>query len=416
MNTGAFAIWAAFACGVVVYLVSRWALGRLADTLIGGCVIAGAVLQPWWLSASGYLAGHAIAALLVGQFIDHVRPRPLLIGALIIALGSPVVGFYTTMSGAISESNEITARALRKYESGTDVERFVPMPTELSWDDALRSAGTILYASAPGCRDASNFAIAMREALGPGADAGHACLSLSAWNEASLESAFGGLDAPDGTTDAAWFTALRDAGLAKRYFDFNYNVNAMAIFSGPLRALGVETNGYLLSKYSLQLLYLLRGKEEPFEEGQCIRAMLDWRGTGKYVHPADLPSWERPSLGSVDSYSRIIEGLVGRGLLARSVTTEPMSVDAKERWGRHRAGEPPRTVDRHWLAISDKGRALLDLLHPDCEDADLPFRLDAWFREGLSGSQARIDSYLRTFFGNQMQFRPRTGVVSMASS
>lgn len=53
--------------------------------------------------------------------------------------------------------------------------------------------------------------------------------------------------------------------------------------------------------------------------------------------------------------------------------------------------------------ISARGQALLESLHPDCEDPDLPYRLDTWVRDGEASLPA-MDRYIRTFFGKQLRF------------
>jgi hypothetical protein len=53
------------------------------------------------------------------------------------------------------------------------------------------------------------------------------------------------------------------------------------------------------------------------------------------------------------------------------------------------------------LKLSDLGHRYLDSLHPSCEDADLPFRLDAWSKLPEVEAKAKIDRYIRTFFGKQ---------------
>jgi hypothetical protein len=46
---------------------------------------------------------------------------------------------------------------------------------------------------------------------------------------------------------------------------------------------------------------------------------------------------------------------------------------------------------------------MLNRLHPDCEDPDLPFRLHAWCEAGAAAKPA-IDRYIKTFFGKQKRF------------
>ena len=49
--------------------------------------------------------------------------------------------------------------------------------------------------------------------------------------------------------------------------------------------------------------------------------------------------------------------------------------------------------------LSDAGERFLEILHPDSEDPDLPFRLQEWQMLPPTEARDRIDTYLRTFFG-----------------
>jgi hypothetical protein len=55
----------------------------------------------------------------------------------------------------------------------------------------------------------------------------------------------------------------------------------------------------------------------------------------------------------------------------------------------------------HKIHLSPLGDQLIQNLHPDCEDPDLPFRLNAWCEAGLDASRPAMDRYLVHFFGKQ---------------
>lgn len=176
-------------------------------------------------------------------------------------------------------------------------------------------------------------------------------------------------------------------GHTKRYFDWNWNVNALAVLGDAARRAGVPAEAPPLSKYSLQVLYALRD-QLPLQEGQIVRLMTEWPGTGRYTYaPGQWP----PSVGSAASSAQIVQNLVDAGLLAQLLPEGWMGPLEKY-------VTPPI-----WLTVSPRGRTLLQLLHPDCEDADLPFRLDAWCDIGASAKPA-IDRYIKTFFGKQLRF------------
>jgi hypothetical protein len=112
-------------------------------------------------------------------------------------------------------------------------------------------------------------------------------------------------------------------------------------------------------------------------DGQVINLMQKWAGTGRYPARAGAAGLR---FGSAASRLPILDNLLGAGLLART------EVDGK-----------------HAVQVSARGQELLNRLHPDCEDPDLPFRLHAWCEAGAASKPA-IDRYIKTFFGKQKRF------------
>jgi len=226
----------------------------------------------------------------------------------------------------------------------------------------LAAAETIWYGCDPCASGANAYQVLLTQCLGAESAAKErpALFRLSA-DAASVKRA---LDEPASTAHPVFQNWL-NRGEAKRFFDFNYNVNALALFGECLRTVGVE--GYGVSKYSLQLLYAFKAAS-PLTEAQAIRMMDEWPGTGRYG-----PS----RLGSPASRSAILGGLVDAGLLERS---------------------------ERLIGLSGRGYDFLSLLHPDCEDQDLPARLAEW-QSQWPESRGRIERYLRTFFGKQLRFR-----------
>ena len=106
--------------------------------------------------------------------------------------------------------------------------------------------------------------------------------------------------------------------------------------------------------------------------------MQEWAGTGRYRHEAGFGPW---GLGGPASRLQIMKDL-GRAGLADTAN--------------------PRRI-----AVTDLGLRFLDMLHPDSEDRDLPFRLHAWtfLPEDVAGP--KVDRYLRTFFGKQIRHLAR---------
>jgi hypothetical protein len=162
---------------------------------------------------------------------------------------------------------------------------------------------------------------------------------------------------------------LIDMGETKRFFDFNYLVNSFAL-TGRTVLNEAGLSGPVPSKYGLQLLYDAR-ETGPLGDGHRIERMSKWMGTGKYDR------MKYSGLGSEASRATIIGRLLEAGLLARN----------------------GKKTD-----ITDGGRRYLDLLHPNCLDSDLPFRIADWSALPPVEARAKMTRYLRTFFGKQKTF------------
>lgn len=160
-------------------------------------------------------------------------------------------------------------------------------------------------------------------------------------------------------------------GEAKRYFDFNFNSNALGVFGRTLMGVGLDPARVQLSKYALQFVYYLHRQAAPLRWNDAIQAMNHWKGTGRYS-----PS----RLGSSVSQGTIIRNMEQAGIIETS------------------------SGQNGTLRLTPTGAALLQALHPDCEDPDLPCRVEAWCGAGLAAAQQAIDRYLRTFFGKQIRF------------
>ncbi|MBV8248470.1 MAG: hypothetical protein JO200_08455 [Comamonas sp.] len=238
---------------------------------------------------------------------------------------------------------------------GDEAHRCALDPVEL-----LRGASSICFAADPDPAGAVAFHVLLSECLGDAsARASWPALRLRALDERSISSA------PDaaGATSDDWFESMRNAGIARRFFDFNYNINALALFGQALRQVGGLSRDYLVSKYSLQLLYALRDWPPARSDGALIHAMENWQGTGRYT---------ACGMGSPASRLAILTGLRSAGL-----------VDG--------------------VALTASGRAFLNGLHPDCCDQDLPGRIGEW-EQHWPASRPKMERYLRTFFGKQKRY------------
>lgn len=197
-------------------------------------------------------------------------------------------------------------------------------------------------------------------------------------------------------------TGLLAMAEAKRFFDANWAVNALPAFRTALFDVEVPHNQNFLSKYALQLLYELRGRDA-MTEGDILKLMCGRVGTGKY---GQLETGV--GMGSAASRAEIIESLRAMGLIGVADTREIPISDESFVWrvARDYSKEGDRkVVTRDYVGISDRGRALLDRIHPKTRDPDLPFRIREWGRSWPE-SRPQIERYIRTVFGRQKRFAP----------
>lgn len=238
--------------------------------------------------------------------------------------------------------------------------------------ELFTAADLIVAACDPDHTGAVGFEVLMQQVFGD--DRANDCpaLTLFAFDNPAILNSFARL-APFGEVAASWL----GYGRMKRYFDWNWNVNSLAILGEAQRRAGVPVDAPPLSKYALQLLYGLRDRP-PMTDGTIAVMMSSWPGTGRYKAARGA---RNPQLGSPAAFAVIMENLIKAELLERSMV-----------------------AGKSHLGLSVRGRTLLSLLHPDCEDADLPFRLNAWCEQGMAAKPA-VDRYIKTFFGKQLRFQ-----------
>lgn len=173
----------------------------------------------------------------------------------------------------------------------------------------------------------------------------------------------------------AVFAKQLQYGETKRYFDWNWNVNALAILGRTLMQSGVPAEYRFISKFALQLLFYVAANPAK-TEGRLYADMSKWIGSGK-----QLPS---RCFGSVTSRAAIVGQLAHLGFIEKD----------------------PRGA----ISVSTAGSRFLASLHKDCQDPDLPSRLDSWCHAGLDISKKAIDRYIKTFFGKQMRHLARYAI------
>lgn len=247
------------------------------------------------------------------------------------------------------------------------------VPVEMT-DETFRAADEVVFACDPDHTGAVAFDTLVRHHF-EGAGRTFPALLLHDWRDETITNAF--------NTMGYSRTNLADLvsfGTAKRYFDWNWNINAMALFGRVFQTVGIPTTAPSISKYSLQLLYQLAGLQEPINEKNSFELMSQWKGTGRYQGEV----YQHASFGSAASRMAIFAHLIEAGLLLR-----------------HR---PSGTGTLSFVIVSPRGHDFLARLHPDCRDPDLPFRLHEWCTRGLEYCKPSIDKYIRTFFGKQKTY------------
>lgn len=237
-----------------------------------------------------------------------------------------------------------------------------PLRSEEEFAIVLRGARAVWFADSPDASGVVAFDVLLSEGLGaPNADITRPALFLRSLDPRAIGNAL----ACPGSTGDGWFAELRNAGLAKRFFEFNFNVNSLSLLGQALRQVGCVDREHQVSKFSLQLLYFLR-HSQPLSDAHLFDVLAEWSGTGRYA---------RSPMGSAASRPAMLKALRGAGLVREGGSIE----------------------------LTSSGQRFLDLLHPDCCDLDLPARLDRWARD-WPRSKPAIERYIRTFFGKQRRF------------
>lgn len=194
--------------------------------------------------------------------------------------------------------------------------------------------------------------------------------------------------------ETATVERLIDQGRMRRFIEYNFRLNAYPLWGQALRDAGLDTGGWMISRWMVQLVYALRGAP-PLRASQ-IRSLMDgWRGHDGLRH--------RYGLGSPLHRSQGLDDVIARGLLVRTDESDPAATDPRYPWIR----EPTRLErDAPRYVLSARALALLARLHPDTEDRDLPKRIAAWEQAG-SAARPAVERYIRTVFGKQKRFFKR---------
>lgn len=239
-----------------------------------------------------------------------------------------------------------------------------PKRTSQNVDDILRSADEIIAVVYDERMVVHAFQTLILHTCSPQVyQAKKKVVLLESMLEKHIESAFLNFK----STSDKWFVDIYNEANLKKYFEYNFNLNSAVIFGKVLTKIGVDHSNFILSKFGLIILYYLKSVKEIKYGDLLVLMSRAWIGTGKY---------NKGSIGSPLSRATIVDQFIDLGLLENTDNI---------------------------LMLSDKGQRFLEELHPDCCDLDLPFRIEAWIKEGEE-SRSKMDKYIKTFFGKQMRF------------
>ncbi|WP_343617584.1 hypothetical protein [Flavobacterium sp.] len=175
------------------------------------------------------------------------------------------------------------------------------------------------------------------------------------------------------TTDHPRFQEKLNHGLAKRYFEYNFNFNSCVLFKPILKQVGLSDSNFVFTKYVLQLFFALEYCSN-FTEKDLVIMMEGHDDKGLYM-------------GSPYSYYTMFMHLVNAELI------EYNGIDEIDEYG-----EQYKQYN-----LSERGKKLLKLINTDCRDLYLFRKIDLW-QENWPESKQEMNRYLIDFFTKQMQF------------
>lgn len=244
-------------------------------------------------------------------------------------------------------------------------------PTYVSSADIINSE-KIIYAADPGSTDTYLFSEFILKAFDkPVADMTIDALKIFSLSTEDIEQSINNI-----SNFSTTFKFSVEEGKIKKYFDYNFNFNSLALFGKTYKYINKSFNdepfpkndfgNIFISKVMLPLLYFIREKQRSninYRQGSLCSQMSSWKGTRKYTFSVKIG---RPS-----SIVQIIENLVQLKLIK---------------------------YHNNLIFITAKGEQFLDFLPKNCMDYDLPFRIELWARMPFSEAKIKIDKYLYTYF------------------
>lgn len=238
------------------------------------------------------------------------------------------------------------------------------LPINASIKEVISNADEIVFACYPDRSEIFSFQILLTEYCDNATlERPQKAVWISNRTECSVKMAF----ESQRHTHEMWFQKSYAEAQIKKYFDFNFNVNSSAIFGLVFDHIGLDRSKFILSKFSLVVLYFIR-KTVSIKNSDLFMIMHEqWKGTGKFP---------TGTLGSITSRHEIVHQLINMNLLLD---------------------------ESGYLSLSGVGERFLDHLHPDCCDLDLPFRIESWMID-YENSLPKIDKYIRTVFGKQIRY------------
>ncbi|MBE0467992.1 MAG: hypothetical protein IBX55_00490 [Methyloprofundus sp.] len=161
---------------------------------------------------------------------------------------------------------------------------------------------------------------------------------------------------------------------AKRFFDYNFNINSMMAFG----FFDLKGGKQILTKYKLLTLFLLRDARGVITQDELHRKMRCNPGTGKYRDKG-----VNGRIGSPMSFWKIVDDLVGSELISLNKSDDEVS-------------------------LSQRGKDFINSCHHRICDTDLPYRLSFWVERSEDQPdkvRKEMTSYLSRFFKRERNKR-----------
>lgn len=205
---------------------------------------------------------------------------------------------------------------------------------------------------------------------------------------------------PDVTSDdvRAAVTAFR----IHEHYAHNARVNAMLLCR--------RKDGRRSFSPEFQISDPSHNREDVLSDPRAVQVLYRLAEAGDWVPGSDLTTWVGTGKRAPVDILEMLEEMTSH--LKGFVTRIRMEELEWERAPRGKRGKRPHPMTmlvgmlfpKFAYRLDENGRTLLDSLHPDWRDPDLPQRLQEWQHLPYPEATERIGRYLRTVFGKQRRY------------